>query len=216
VPAADTSRLHAAGRRQIGRTQAHALHARARRRDLFNVIHTGSGFEDCVDHQRSLEAMFGFELRQQLVHVMNVPRAFHLRHHDDIELRADFSDQTQDVVEKPGTIQAVDPGPKLSLAELHFPSDLYEAFARVQFAIRLDAIFEVAEQNIDLVGQIRHLGHHLRIARVEEMDHPRRPERDFTQRLGCTNGKGLEEFALAFHGMLMTLRGNSVAVTIEG
>ena len=49
----------------------------------------------------------GFELSQQLVEIMNVPGAFDLGQHDDVELVADGGDDLGHIVEQPGRIQAL-------------------------------------------------------------------------------------------------------------
>ena len=55
--------------------------------------------------------MFGFELGEQLIEIMDVPRALDLRQHHDIELVADGGDNFTDVVEHPRRIERIDAGP---------------------------------------------------------------------------------------------------------
>ena len=58
-----------------------------------------------------LQAVPRLEQRQVLVDEMNVPVALDLGDHHDVELVADFADESRHVVEKPGRVQRVDPRP---------------------------------------------------------------------------------------------------------
>ena len=124
-----------------------------------------------MDEQRLLQLGSRLELSEQAVHVMDVPRAFDLRHHHDLELVADLGHQPRDVVEHPRRVETVDARPQLALAEIHFLGDAHQALACVDLLVRGDRVLEVAEQDVALPRQIRHLGGHLRVARVEEVDH---------------------------------------------
>ena len=52
--------------------------------------------------------------------------------------------------------------------------------ARVDLLVRRDGVFQVAEQHIQLLGELRDLGGHLGIARREEVDHARGAEGDLS------------------------------------
>ncbi len=55
--------------------------------------------------------MAGLELGQQLVEIMDIPRALDLGQHDDVELIADGGDDLDDIIERPRRIERIDPGP---------------------------------------------------------------------------------------------------------
>ena len=52
-----------------------------------------------------------FELRQQLIEIIDVPGAIDFRHHHDIELVADRGDDLGHVIEHPWRIERIDAGP---------------------------------------------------------------------------------------------------------
>ena len=144
--------------------------------------------------------MFGFELREQAIDVVDVPRPFDLRDHDHVELVSDLADDSDQVVEHPRTVERVDPHPELGLTELDLARDADQPFTSVDLAISLDRVLEVAEQHVDLGNEVGNFARHLRIAGIEEVNHPARPERDFTRRFGSANGQGFEEIAVVAHG----------------
>ena len=114
-------------------------------------------------------------------------------HHDHVELVADGRDQREEVVEGPRRVEAVDAGPQLRVAEVDIAADLHQALAGRDLVVGLDRVLEVAEEDVDLGHEIRHLGRHLLVARVEEVDHPRRSERHVVHRLRCADGERSEE-----------------------
>jgi hypothetical protein len=199
VAAADARRLHAAARGEIGRAEGDALHARAGGRDLVDVRDSRGGLEDRVDEDRPVEPGLGFELREDPVDVVDVLDALDLRHHDDVELVADLRDEGEQVVQDPGRVEAVDAGPQLAAGEVGRSADPHQAVAGGLLAVGLDGVLEVAEQNVDLADQLRDLGGHPLVARVEEVDHPRRAERDLAQRRRGAQGQRLEEGLGAAH-----------------
>ena len=97
-----------------------------------------------------LTACLRFELRQQLVEIMDVPWAFDLRQHDDVELVADRADDLDDVVEHPGRIERVDARPQAGRAEVVRLRHGDEARARRLLGVGRDGVFEIAEHDVDL------------------------------------------------------------------
>ena len=68
-----------------------------------------------------------------------------------------------------------------------------EAGARRLLVLDGDRVLEVAEQDVGLLGQVGQLGDDLLVARVEEVDHPRRGHGNLEQRVGRADGEGLGE-----------------------
>src|SRR5262249_6106300 len=66
--------------------------------------------------------------------------------------------------------------------------------------VRGDGILEVAEQDVALPGEVGDLRRHLRIGRIEEVDHPGGLERDFPDGDRGPDGEGPEEISRAAHG----------------
>ena len=92
VAAADARRLHAARGGEIGRAEAHAVHARGGGGDRLDVLDALGRLQDGVDQDRLRDAVLGLELGEQLVEIVDVPRALDLGQHDDVELVADGGD----------------------------------------------------------------------------------------------------------------------------
>jgi hypothetical protein len=199
VAAADAGGLHAPRGGEVGRAEAHALHARAGGRDLLEVHDALAGLEDRVDEDRPRDAVLGLELGEQAVDVVDVPGALDLGDHDHVELVADLADDLGQVVEDPGRLERVHAGPELGLAEVHLAADADQALARGLLALDRDRVLEVAEQDVDLRGQVGRLGDHLLVREVEEVDHPRRQERDFANGLRGIDGERLEEVSGVAH-----------------
>jgi hypothetical protein len=148
-----------------------------------------------VHQQRPLEARLGLELGEQPVDVVDVPGALDLGHHDHLELVADLGHQRGQVVEDPGTLERVDPRPQGGLAEVGLPRDPDQALAGGLLAVGGDRVLEVAEQDVGLLDHVGDLGDHLRVRRVEEVDHPRGLDRHLEHRVGCADREGLGEVA---------------------
>ena len=146
-----------------------------------------------MHEDRLLQAGARFELGQQAVDVVDVLSALDLRHHDDVELVADLGDQGDEVVEHPRGVEAVDAGPQLGLAEVGLLRDVDEATAGGILVLGLDGVLEVAEDDVDLGRDVGHLGRHLLVARVEEVDHAARPERDVRGRRRGSDGQRTQE-----------------------
>src|SRR5690606_23679523 len=65
----DPGRLHAPRCSEVGRPQAHAVHAGARGCDLLDVGDAFRRLQDGMDQNRLLDAALCFELREQLVEI---------------------------------------------------------------------------------------------------------------------------------------------------
>jgi hypothetical protein len=203
VAAADARRLHAPRRGQVGRPEAHALHARGGRRDLLEVRHAERGLEDRVDEQRLLEAGLRLELGEQAVDVVDVPRALDLRDHDHVELVADLGDERQQVVEHPRRVERVHAGPQLRVADVDLLADADQAGACGLLVVDGNRVLEVAEDDVRLLGDVGQLADDLLVRRVEEVDHPRRPERHVDDGRRCAHTQWLSEVARVSQGRLL-------------
>jgi hypothetical protein len=199
VPAADARGLHPPGGGQVGWAEAHALHSRARRGDLLEVHHALRGLQDGVYQDRAVEARLGLELRQEAIHVVDVPGALDLGHHDHVQLVPDLRDQLGDVIEHPGALQAVHARPERGLAEVGVTGRVDQPSARGLLAIDGHGVLEVAEQDVGLGGDLGGLGGHLLVREVEEVDHPRGREGDLAERLRRLHGERLEEVTWVAH-----------------
>jgi hypothetical protein len=175
------------------------MHARRGDRDRGDIVHALGGFQDGVDQDRFFHAVFGFKLGEQLIEIMNVPGALDLGQHDDIELLPDGGDDLGYVVEHPGRVERVDARPQSGLAELANFRHGDEARARRLLGVGWNGVFQIAEHNIDLRHQLRHLGAHFFDMRRHEMNHALEPQRQVAQRRGCADRQRLEEIARQFH-----------------
>ena len=155
-----------------------------------------------MDEDRPLQAGARLELGQQPVHVVDVPGALDLRDHHDLELVADLADHLREVVEHPRRLERVHARPQRRLAEVHLAPDADQALARGLLAVDRHGVLEVAEQDVGLGGDVGRLGDHLLVREVEEVDHPRRLERDLGERFGRPDGEGLEEVTGIAHERL--------------
>jgi hypothetical protein len=199
VSAADPSGLHPAVGGQIGRAETESLHPRARPADLLDVDHAARRLQDRVNQQRPIQPGPGLELREQAVDVRDVLGPLHLRDHHHVELVADLRHQRGQVVEDPRTVEGVDPGPELGGLEVGLAGDRHQALAGGHLAFGLHRVLEVAEQDVGRARHLRHLGRHLLVRRVEEVDRAARPSRDLAQRLGRTYCERPEEVLRAPH-----------------
>jgi len=83
----------------------------------------------------------GFQQGQQLIHEVDVPGAFYFRDHDHIELVAYLADDLGDIIQKPGTVKGVDPGPQSGVAEVHTLCHLNETSPGRLFCLHGDSVF---------------------------------------------------------------------------
>jgi hypothetical protein len=196
------------------RREAHALDARAGAGDLLEVGHTLRGLEDRVHEDRAVEPGLGLELGEQAVDVVDVPRALDLGDHDHLELVADLHHQFGQVVQHPRRGELVHPRPQRGVAELHLASDLDQARPRRLLAVHRHGVLEVAQQDVDRRRDVGHLGDHLLVGEVEEVDHPRGLERDLARRLGRVDGEWLEEVSGVAQGLSWLGSGDGATIVI--
>ena len=111
MAAADTRGLHAARGGEVRGAEAHAVHARGGTRDRLDVVDALRGLQDGVDQDRPFDRVARFELREQLIEIVDVPGALDLGQHDDIKLVADGRDELGDVIERPWRVERIDPRP---------------------------------------------------------------------------------------------------------
>ena len=71
-----------------------------------------------MDQDRLADAMAGFELSEELVEIVDIPRPVDLRQHDDVELASDRRNDLGDVVKRPGRSERVDARPQSGCAEI--------------------------------------------------------------------------------------------------
>ena len=155
------------------------------------------GFENGVDQDRPLDGVAGFELGQKLVEIMDVPGALDLGQHDDVELVADRGDDLGDVVERPGRVERVDARPQAGRAEIGRLGHGDEALARRLLGIGRDRVLEIAEHDVDLPGELRHLGGDLLDMRRHEMDHALELDRQLAQRLPARRSPAADRIGAA-------------------
>ena len=65
--------------------------------------------------------------------------------------------------------------------------------------LRLDGVLEVAQQHVDGADHVGHLGGHLLVAGVEEVDRTARSGRDLPEGSGGSDGEGREEILGGTH-----------------
>ena len=199
VASADAGGLHPPGGGQVRGPEAHSLHPGAGGRDLLQVRDALRRLEDRVDEQRLCQAGLGFELGEQAVDVVDVPRALDLRDHDHVELVADLGHELGQVIEHPGALERVDAGPQLCVAEVRLLGDLDQSLAGRDLLLDRNGVLEVAEQDVGLLRHIGDLRRHLLVRGVEEVDHPGGAEGDLAQGLGRVEGQRFEEVAGVSH-----------------
>ena len=130
---------------------------------------------------------------------MDVLGPLDLRDHDHVEGVADLGHRLGDVVEEPGRVERVEPGPELGGAEVDALADRDQAGPGLLLVGGRDAVLQVAQDDVDPGGDVGHLGHHLVDRRWEEVDHPAGSDRDLPNRFGGTDGQRSEEVLGAAH-----------------
>jgi len=136
--------------------------------------------------------VLGFELGEQLIQIMDVPGAFDLGQHDDVELVAGGCHDFGHVVQHPWRVQAIDARPHTGCAEVVVAQHLDEALARVLLLIERHGIFKVAEDDIDLPGEVFDLGADLVVVRGHEVDHAFKLHRKSPEGFRRADGEGGE------------------------
>jgi hypothetical protein len=107
--------------------------------------------------------------------------------------------ERRDVVEHPRALERVDARPQRGLAEVGLAPDAHEPGSAA-------SLFSTAIASSRLPSRCRpswrgrELADDLLVARVEEVDHPRRRHGDLEQRIGCADGEGLGEVTGVAHG----------------
>ena len=158
-----------------------------------------------------LDAVPRFELRQQLVEIVDVPGALDLGQHDDVELVADRGDDLGDVVERPGRVERVDARPQAGRRRSRSPCAIAMKPARAaSLASAGMASSRLPSTTSTWRDQLGHLGAHLLDVRRHEMDHALEPHRQFAQRRGRADGERLKELARQFHGLILPKRRSAV------
>ena len=120
-------------------------------------------------------------------------------------------DERREVVEHPRRLERVHARPQRAVAEVGLAPDPDETLARRDLAVDRHGVLEVAEQHVAPRREVGQLRRHLLVAGVEEVDHPRRLERDLEDRLGGADGERLGEVAGVSHGPgpILTARVNA-------
>ena len=112
---------------------------------------------------------------------------------------ADLGDGGDQVVEAPRRVERVDARPQLRVGVVPGLADLDQPGAGVLLLRRRHGVFEVGQQHVDGRRDVRHLADHLRVVGRQEVDHPRRPERDVPHRLRGTDRQRAEEVLRGTH-----------------
>ncbi len=199
VTAPDSGGLHSSVGGQVRGAKGDPLHARRCSADVFDVRHTSSGLENRMKEKWASQSSLGFELRNQSVRVVDVFGSLDLGDHDDVEFVADLDDEVGEIIEDPRRVEAVDSGPQLSATEVCRLADLDQTGPGRILVVGTDGVFQVAEENVDLGGNVGHLRSHLFVGWIEEMDHPRRREGDLPQRLRGPDGQRFEKVLWVTH-----------------
>ena len=199
MAAADARRLHRARRREVGRAEAHALHARRSGGDRLDIVDALRRLQNRVHQDRALEAVARFEQRQILVDEMNVPVALDLGDHHHVELVADLADEPRHIVDEPGRIERVDARPKSGRAEIGRLRHRDQAVPGRLFRVDRNRILEIAKDDVDLADQFGRLRAHLLVVRRYEMDHALKPRGQLEQRARRPDRQRIEIPTGSFH-----------------
>ena len=160
-----------------------------------------------MDQDRLGDLVLGFELGQQLVEIVDVPRPLDLGQHHNVELVAGFGDQRGDVIQRPRRVEAVDARPQAGCAEIELLGHRDEAGAGLVLFAGGDRVFQVAEHDVDLADGVLELGPDLGVMRRDEVDHPLKLDRHLPIGLRRANREGREEFGRRARGGHGSARG---------
>ena len=167
-----------------------------------------------MHEDRTIESRPGLELREQPVHIVDVPGALDLRHHYDLQAITDFADQRGQLIECPGRLERVDPRPQSGPGQFGVTPDSDQPVAGRELALDRHAILEVAEHNVALRRERGNLRRHALVRRVEEVDHPRGRHRYLAQRHRRADRERLGEVSGVSHVRLLAV--GSVSHTAAG
>ena len=175
------------------------MHARAGRRNGVDVLDALGGLQNGVDHDGLGHAVLRLELGEELVEIGDVPGAFDLGQHDDVELVSDRADDLDHVVERPGAVQGIHAGPQTRRAEIGRLRHFDEAGAGRFLGVGGDRVLEIAEHDVDLLGDVGNLGAHLLHVRRHEMDHALDLDRRLAEGRRRANGQRTVELIGKLH-----------------
>jgi hypothetical protein len=185
--------------RDAARSEAHAVQARARHRDLVNILDALGGLDERMDQDGARHPVAGLEQRDVLVHEVNIPRPLDLGDHQHIDLVAGIAHDLLEVVENPRTVQAVHPHPQGGVAEVVAGGHLDEPGPRSGLVLDGDRVLEIAAQHVALLDEFGHAGPDLLQVRREEVHHAFGTQGHLTERRRRARGKRLEEIAGKSH-----------------
>src|SRR5215208_4855927 len=106
-----------------------------------------------MDQDRLLDAVARFELREELIDVMDVPRAVDLWQHHHVELIADLADDLDEIVQHPRAVEGVDAGPEPGRPEIVVAGEGYEAAAGFELPFGGDRVLQVPKDHVHLRDQ---------------------------------------------------------------
>ena len=197
MAAAHAGGLHAPAGGEVGGAQADPLHPRAGGADGLHIVHPFRRLQQGVQQDRPGDPVLRLQQGQQLVHVVDVPGALHLGDDDHVQLLAHGGDDLGDVVQMPGGVEAVDPGPQAHPGggEVVGPGHLDEAGPGGGLGLRRDGVLQIADDHVHLLQGLADLGADLVQVRGHEMQHPLHPGGQFAIGRGGADGQGLEESA---------------------
>ena len=209
MAAADAGRLHRARGREVGRAEAHALHAGRSGGDRLDIVDALGGLQNRMHQNGALETVARFEQRQILVDEMDVPVAFDLGDHHHVELVADLAHEPGHIVDEPGRIERVDARPKSSRAEVDRLRHRDQAVSGRLLRVDRNRILEIAEDDVDLADKLGRFRAHLFIVRRYEMNHALEPRGKLKQRARGPDRQRIEIPTGGFH------RGRSKSCTVQ-
>src|SRR5579862_1175922 len=141
------------------------MHARRGSGDIGDILDALRRLQNRVDKDRLFDVMTRLEKGEILIREMDIPIAFDFRDHHDIELIADFSDQTRQIVEKPWRVQSIDARPKASGSEIDVARHGDEAFSGGDLRVDRNCVFKIAKHDVDFARNVSDFGAHLFVMR---------------------------------------------------
>ena len=130
--------------------------------------------------------------------------SFDLGDHHHVEPVADLADDLDHVVQRPRRVERVDARPQACARKVrrhrNVAGHVDEAAPRRDLVLDGDGVLEVAEDDVDLAGDLDRAGAHLLHMRRHEMDHPLDARGQVAERGGRADRERLEELARRLHG----------------